>query len=142
MQIGEVAQRTELSLRSLRHYDEVGLLQPSGRSEGGFRLYTAEDVDKLLVIRRMKPLGFTLEEMVEVMGHIETLRNPAGVGGSPTAGRDGRTENARRQLADTLGQGVRATRQTPPPAGDGRRVHRPPHHATGLNTSLLGPVTA
>ena len=57
MQIGEVAARTELSLRSLRHWEEVGLLQPSGRTDGGFRLYTEADVDKILVIRRMKPLG-------------------------------------------------------------------------------------
>ena len=73
MQIGEVAERTELSLRTLRHYDEVGLLRPSGRSEGGFRLYTEEDVEKLLVIRRMKPLGYSLEEMLEVMRLIEGL---------------------------------------------------------------------
>ena len=73
MQIGEVAERTELSLRTLRHYDEVGLLRPSGRSEGGFRLYTEEDVEKLLVIRRMKPLGYSLEEMLQVMRLIEGL---------------------------------------------------------------------
>lgn len=76
MQIGEVAERTELSLRTLRHYDEVGLLRPSGRSEGGFRLYTDEDVEKLLVIRRMKPLGYSLEEMLEVMRLIEGLLGP------------------------------------------------------------------
>ena len=73
MHIGEVAERTELSLRTLRHYDEVGLLRPSGRSEGGFRLYTEEDVEKLLVIRRMKPLGYSLEEMLQVMRLIEGL---------------------------------------------------------------------
>ena len=44
MQIGEVAARTELSLRSLRHWEDVGLLRPSGRSDGGFRLYTPADV--------------------------------------------------------------------------------------------------
>jgi MerR family transcriptional regulator, copper efflux regulator len=75
MQIGEVAARTELSLRSLRHWEEVGLLQPSGRTEGGFRLYTAADVEKILVIRRMKPLGFTLEQMSEAMRDIEALRD-------------------------------------------------------------------
>ncbi|NGN93745.1 MerR family transcriptional regulator [Nocardioides sp. KC13] len=74
MQIGEVAARTELSLRSLRHWEEVGLLKPSGRSEGGFRLYTEADVEKILVIRRMKPLGFSLEEMKAVMADIEILR--------------------------------------------------------------------
>lgn len=77
MQIGEVAARTELSLRSLRHWEEVGLLRPSGRSEGGFRLYTEEDVDKIMVIRRMKPLGFSLEEMKALMADIEILRGSA-----------------------------------------------------------------
>lgn len=76
MHIGEVAARTELSLRSLRHWDEVGLLRPSGRTEGGFRLYTEADVEKILLIRRMKPLGFTLDQMSAVMRDIEALHAP------------------------------------------------------------------
>lgn len=71
MQIGEVADRTGLSFRTLRHYDEIGLLTPSARSEGGFRLYTEDDVARLLVIRRMKPLGYSLDEMHTVMRTIE-----------------------------------------------------------------------
>ena len=77
MHIGEVAARTELSLRSLRHWEEVGLLQPSGRTDGGFRLYTEADVEKVLVIRRMKPLGFSLDQMKAVMRDIEALDDPA-----------------------------------------------------------------
>ena len=73
MHIGEVAARTELSLRSLRHGEEVGLLHPSGRSEGGFRLYTEDDVERILVIRRMKPLGFSIDEMKAVMADVEVL---------------------------------------------------------------------
>ncbi len=76
IQIGEVSARTDLSLRSLRHWEEVGLIRPSGRTEGGFRLYTEDDVEKILLIRRMKPLGFTLDEMRGVMGDIEVLREP------------------------------------------------------------------
>lgn len=76
MHIGEVAARTELSLRSLRHWDEVGLLRPSGRTDGGFRLYTEADVDKILIIRRMKPLGFTLDQMSAAMRDIESLQHP------------------------------------------------------------------
>ena len=76
MHIGEVATRTELSLRSLRHWEEVGLLRPSGRTDGGFRLYTEADVDKILVIRRMKPLGFSIEEMKAVMSDLEALDDP------------------------------------------------------------------
>ncbi|MBF8186020.1 MerR family transcriptional regulator [Nonomuraea sp. K274] len=73
MHIGQVAARTELSLRTIRHYDEVGLVRPSARSQGGFRLYTEADVARLMVIRRMKPLGFTLEEMGELLAITDRL---------------------------------------------------------------------
>ena len=73
MQIGEVAERTRLSLNTLRHYDQTGLVVPSARSQGGFRLYTDADVDRLLSIRRMKPLGFTLEEMRELLEITDRL---------------------------------------------------------------------
>ncbi|MDR5699231.1 MerR family transcriptional regulator [Agromyces aerolatus] len=74
MHIGELAERTGLSLRTIRHYDETGLLKPSGRSEGGFRLYTESDFDRLMLIRRMKPLGFSLEEMSELLKIIDARR--------------------------------------------------------------------
>jgi DNA-binding transcriptional MerR regulator len=79
MQIGEVAARTELSLRTIRHYEETGLVIPSARSQGGFRLYTEADVARLMVIRRMKPLGFTLEEMrslLEVTDRLDSDEEP------------------------------------------------------------------
>jgi DNA-binding transcriptional MerR regulator len=67
MQIGEVAERIGLSLRTIRYYEEVGLAVPSARSEGGFRLYVEDDVERLRVIMQMKPLGFSLEEMRELL---------------------------------------------------------------------------
>ncbi|MFP8884210.1 MerR family transcriptional regulator [Streptomyces mangrovi] len=73
MQIGEVADRTGLSLRTIRHYEEVGLVIPSARTKGGFRLYTAADVDRLMVIRRMKPLDFSLEEMRDLLSITDRL---------------------------------------------------------------------
>ncbi|MEV6959586.1 MerR family transcriptional regulator [Streptomyces sp. NPDC051207] len=73
MQIGEVAARTELSLRTIRHYEETGLVIPSARSQGGFRLYTETDVARLMVIRRMKPLGFTLEQMHDLLDATDRL---------------------------------------------------------------------
>ncbi|MER5216873.1 MerR family transcriptional regulator [Streptomyces sp. NPDC002838] len=79
MQIGEVAERTGLSLRTIRHYEEVGLVIPSARSKGGFRLYTEADVERLMVIRRMKPLDFSLEEMrdlLEITDRIADTDNP------------------------------------------------------------------
>ncbi|WP_329233735.1 MerR family transcriptional regulator [Streptomyces canus] len=73
MQIGEVATRTELSLRTIRHYEDSGLVIPSARSQGGFRLYTESDVARLMVIRRMKPLGFTLDEMRALLEATDRL---------------------------------------------------------------------
>ncbi|MGQ4727726.1 MerR family transcriptional regulator [Streptomyces sp. Ju416(a)] len=73
MQIGEVAARTELSLRTIRHYEESGLVAPSARSRGGFRLYTETDVARLMVIRRMKPLGFTLDQMRDLLDATDRL---------------------------------------------------------------------
>lgn len=71
--IGEVAEISGMSLRTLRHYDDVGLLTPSGRSAGGFRLYTDEDVERLMLIRRMKPLGFSIEQMRELLELTDAL---------------------------------------------------------------------
>ncbi|ANP74799.1 MerR family transcriptional regulator [Cryobacterium arcticum] len=73
MHIGELAERTGLSLRTIRHYDEIGLLKPSGRTDGGFRLYTDQDQARLILIRRMKPLGFSLDEMMSLLRTIDTL---------------------------------------------------------------------
>ncbi|MDI9917891.1 MerR family transcriptional regulator [Rhodococcus sp. IEGM 1379] len=85
MQIGQVAERTELSIKTIRHYDEVGLVTPSARSIGGFRLYTESDISRLLVIRRMKPLGFTLEEMKQLLDSLEVLADDASDASSRTA---------------------------------------------------------
>ncbi|MFG6279285.1 MerR family transcriptional regulator [Microbacterium sp. 5K110] len=78
MQIGELAERTGLSIRTLRHYDEIGLLRPSARSEGGFRLYTPDDESRLLLIRRMKPLGYSLEQMGELLAVVDGLADAPG----------------------------------------------------------------
>ncbi|MCY7324819.1 MAG: MerR family transcriptional regulator [Microbacteriaceae bacterium] len=77
MRIGELADKTGLSLRTIRHYDDVGLLKASGRTEGGFRLYSHDDLARLMLIRRMKPLGFSLEEMTDLLGVIDTLQASA-----------------------------------------------------------------
>jgi DNA-binding transcriptional MerR regulator len=76
MQIGDVADRTGLSLRTIRHYEEVGLLPEAQRSAGGFRLYTEDAVSRLLLIKRMKPLDFTLDEMRDLIEVRERLASP------------------------------------------------------------------
>lgn len=84
MQIGEVASRTGLSLRTIRHYEEVGLVSPSGRTTGGFRIYAESDVQRLLLVKRMKPLGFSLEQMRELLAVRDALE--AGATGARRAG--------------------------------------------------------
>ncbi len=76
VQIGEVAERTGLSLRTIRYYEEVGLVVPSARSQGGFRLYADSDIGRLEVIKRMKPLGFQLDEMRELLGILDAACDP------------------------------------------------------------------
>ncbi|WP_246080298.1 MerR family transcriptional regulator [Modestobacter altitudinis] len=78
MQIGQVAERTGLSLRTIRWYEETGLVVPTTRSDGGFRLYSDEDVERLEVIKRMKPLGFSLEEMQELLNLLHDLTHGRG----------------------------------------------------------------
>lgn len=76
MQIGDFADRVGLSQRTIRHYEEVGLLSQPERSQGGFRLYCEDDVARMLVIKQMKPLGFTLEQMREVLQLRARLAQP------------------------------------------------------------------
>lgn len=66
-QIGEVAEIVGLSLRTIRYYEEIGLVAPSGRTEGGFRLYTDSDVDRLRLVKALKPVGMSLETMGELL---------------------------------------------------------------------------
>lgn len=107
MQIGQVAVRTELSIRTVRHYDEVGLVTPSVRSAGGFRLYTEADVDRLLVIRRMKPLGFSLAEMKDLLAALDVLNDTD----SAEADRDGAAALLREYCAKTDESAERLRRQ-------------------------------
>lgn len=66
-QIGDLAKRTGLSVRALRHYDEFGLLSPSERSEAGYRLYAEADVRRLYRIVALRQLGFPLEEIASML---------------------------------------------------------------------------
>jgi DNA-binding transcriptional MerR regulator len=72
-QIGEVANHVGLSLRTVRYYEEVGLVQPAQRTEGGFRLYDEEQVVRLELIKQMKPLGLTIQQMRELLEARDTL---------------------------------------------------------------------
>lgn len=66
--VGELARRTGLSVRTLRYYDEIGLLSPGLRTESGHRLYAADDVVRLQQICSLRALGFGLEEIRDCLG--------------------------------------------------------------------------
>lgn len=67
LRIGEVARRTGLTHRTLRHYDDLGLLVPSGRSGGDYRLYGPDDLERLLAIQHLKSLGLSLPEVAAAL---------------------------------------------------------------------------
>jgi DNA-binding transcriptional MerR regulator len=67
MQIGELARRTALSVDSIRFYEERKLLPKPARSAGRFRLYATDDIERLLFIRQMHGLGFSLREIRELI---------------------------------------------------------------------------
>src|SRR5271165_6608829 len=86
LRVGELAKRTGLTIRTLHHYDEIGLVKPSRHGESGYRLYTAVDLARLQQVLSLKQLGFSLEEVRDCLDspdfsprdlierHIERLR--------------------------------------------------------------------
>ena len=72
-QIGEVADRTGVTQRTLRFYEEKGLLTPADRMEGGFRLYSEADIGRIRLIKQLQQLlGFSLAEIKEMVEAEET----------------------------------------------------------------------
>ena len=72
--IEQVATRTELTKRTLRYYEEVGLLPPTGRTEGNYRLYSEEDIQRLERIKKLRELlGFSLADIRKLL-HAEDER--------------------------------------------------------------------
>ncbi|HOO73268.1 MAG TPA: MerR family transcriptional regulator [Spirochaetota bacterium] len=66
LSIGEIAGSLEMSQRTIRYYEEIGLLNSVKRIEGGKRVYTNDDLKRLKLIKRLKIMGLTLSEMEEL----------------------------------------------------------------------------
>jgi DNA-binding transcriptional MerR regulator len=66
--VGEVATLTRVSVRTLHHYDDIGLLRPGGRSGSNYRLYTAADLARLWRILAYRELGFALADIADLLG--------------------------------------------------------------------------
>ncbi len=71
LKVGELARRTGLTVRTLHHYDAIGLLRPSLHTGAGHRLYTASDVTRLQQIVSLRQLGFALEEIRDVLSRSD-----------------------------------------------------------------------
>lgn len=111
-QIGEVADEVGLSLRTIRYYEEIGLVKPSGRTEGGFRLYTDTDVERLRLVKALKPVGMSLETMADL---LETADLVAGSS-------DGSRSDAGERLADVVNIAVDRCDELEARLAEARRV--------------------
>jgi len=67
LKVGELAKRTGVTVRALHHYDSIGLLRPSGRTDGGYRLYSREDVARLHGIQTLRQMGVPLAEVAQLL---------------------------------------------------------------------------
>ncbi len=72
VQIGALAKRLGITTRTIRYYEEIGLMGPSIRQVGGTRLYCGEDIRRLKFILKLKDLGINLKEMQELAENFET----------------------------------------------------------------------
>lgn len=71
LRIGELAARVGATTDTVRYYEKLGLLGPPSRSEGGYRLYTQEELGRLQFIRRAKLLDLSLDEIRDLLGVAE-----------------------------------------------------------------------
>ena len=77
MQIGALAAKAGITPRAVRYYEELGMIQPVERTEGGFRLYSEGQLQRLFIIRNLKSMGFDLERIQTLF----SLRSRAQSGG-------------------------------------------------------------
>ena len=75
LKIGDFAEAAQTNLRTLRYYEELGLLSPASRSAGGFRYYRPTDVHRVLLIRNLQELGLHLDGIRDLMGSREALED-------------------------------------------------------------------
>jgi len=79
LKIGEFAKRSGITIKTLRHYDKIGLLQPFLKTEAGYRIYCEEDFIKLQQITTLKFIGLSLEEIKQLInekgGNLESIIN-------------------------------------------------------------------
>ncbi|MEV4899920.1 MerR family transcriptional regulator [Citricoccus sp. NPDC055426] len=94
MTVGETASATGVTVRTLHHYDQIGLVSPAARSSAGYRLYAPEDVDRLQQVVAYRRLGLGLEDIAAALDGSD---GPAGLEGGRPAKPAGRRRALERQ---------------------------------------------
>src|SRR5215207_4103848 len=102
LRIGEVARASGLTVRTLHHYDAIGLLVPAGRSGAGYRLYSDGDVRRLYRIVALRGMGFPLEEIAATL--VREGEDPR-----PAVRRHLERIDEQLRLAGSCGRGSRAS---------------------------------
>ena len=109
LSIGQVGEATATQVETIRYYERIGLLPKPGRTSGNYRSYASEHVHRLAFIRRARELGFSIEdvrELLDLAGHLENpcagidqiaARHLAMIEGKITT-----LKRLRRELRDTL----------------------------------------
>jgi DNA-binding transcriptional MerR regulator len=76
MKIGEVAQAVGVNPKTIRYYEDIGVLPGPGRTPSGYRDYPAQDVDRLVFVKTARRLGFTVAEVREILAFRERGQRP------------------------------------------------------------------
>lgn len=90
----------------MRYYEEEGLVRPAQRTEGGFRLYSEEEIARLELIKKMKPLGFTIQEMKRLLDARDDLATA-----DPSSRKHENALDSLSGYADVTGQKIDALRE-------------------------------
>ena len=85
MLIGDLAERAGVSTRTIRYYEELGMIEPQERTNGGFRRYSDEQVRRLEIIQSLKSLGFELERIQELFGLRHKMKTGGDLAGAMIA---------------------------------------------------------
>jgi Cu(I)-responsive transcriptional regulator len=78
MNIGQAAEQSGVSAKMIRHYESIGLVEQARRTDGGYRIYTDNDVHTLRFIRRARDLGFSMKEIGQLLGLWRNRRRASG----------------------------------------------------------------
>lgn len=74
--IGEVSKRSGVGVEALRFYESRGLIEPSARTDAGYRLYDDSILDRLEFVKKAQSVGFSLDEIGRIIGESEHGRRP------------------------------------------------------------------